>query len=263
MQEELPELVRLCAIMRQLRGPQGCPWDREQTLQSLKPCLLEETYELLDAMDSDDISWHMEELGDVLLQVVFQCAIREESRDFDLNQVAAALSDKLIRRHPHVFGDAKAGASEKVLRNWEAIKREERKGKEKKSALDGVPPTLPALLKAQRTQEKASRSGFDWESAAGARDKLAEEMREVEEAVRAADPKRIREELGDLLFAVVNYSRFLGVDAESALQEANQKFSRRFKAVEEQAAQQGHSLAKLNLAEMDALWDMVKSKEPE
>jgi len=239
----------------------GLPWDREQTLQTLKPCLLEETYELLETMEGADPAPHLEELGDVLLQVVFQCAIREEEGLFGLNAVAAALTEKLIRRHPHVFGDTAADSSRAVLRNWEAIKSGERGKDPGKSALDGVPVTLPALLKAQRTQEKASRVGFDWEDASGATAKLAEELDEVREAAAAGDAQHIGEEVGDLLFSVVNYCRFLGVDAESALEAANKKFARRFRAVEARAAQLGKRLTEMDLAAMDALWDDVKTAE--
>ncbi|MDD2455127.1 MAG: nucleoside triphosphate pyrophosphohydrolase [Kiritimatiellae bacterium] len=259
---ELPEVARLYAVMKRLRGPGGCPWDREQTLQTLKPCLLEETYELLETMEGADPAPHLEELGDVLLQVVFQCAIREEEGLFGLNAVAAALTEKLIRRHPHVFGDTAADSSRAVLRNWEAIKSGERGKDPGKSALDGVPVTLPALLKAQRTQEKASRVGFDWEDASGATAKLAEELDEVREAAAGGDAQRVREEIGDLLFSVVNYCRFLGVDAESALESASKKFARRFRAVETRAAQLGKRLTEMDLAAMDALWDEVKAAEP-
>ncbi len=258
---DLPEVARLYEVMKRLRGPDGCPWDREQTMQTLKPCLLEETYELLDAMDGPDLALHLEELGDVLLQVVFQCVIREEEGLFGLNAVAAALTEKLIRRHPHVFGDTVADSAGAVLRNWEAIKSTERGKEPGRSALDGVPATLPALLKAQRVQEKAARVGFDWEDASGATEKLAEELGEVREAVAADDPRRVREEVGDLLFSVVNYCRFLGVDAESALEAANQKFARRFRSVELRAAQQSKRLTEMDLAGMDALWDEVKAAE--
>ncbi len=258
---DLPDVVRLYEVMKKLRGPEGCPWDREQTMQTLKPCLLEETYELLDAMDGSALAPHLEELGDVLLQVVFQCAIREEEGLFDLNAVAAALTQKLIRRHPHVFGDVVADSAGHVLRNWEAIKRTERGKEPGKSALDGVPATLPALLKAQRIQEKAAHVGFDWKEASGATEKLSEELAEVQEAVAADDRQHVREEVGDLLFSVVNYCRFLGVDAENAMDEANKKFARRFKAVELRAAQQGKSLTEMDLAGMDALWNEVKTDE--
>jgi len=247
-------------VMRRLRGPGGCPWDREQTLQTLKPCLLEETYELLDAMDRDDLSLHAEELGDVLLQVVFQCAIREEEGRFTFDEVAAALADKLARRHPHVFGDTSAETSGEVLRNWEVIKQTEKKKGADRSALDGVPPTLPALLKAQRIQEKASRVGFDWKDSTGAIEKVHEELREVAEAVAAGDDARVADEMGDVLFSLVNYCRFIRVDAEHALAGATQKFAARFREVERCVRAMGRNMKDCTLAELDAIWDEVKKR---
>ena len=257
MAEGLDGVGRLVEVMRRLRGPGGCPWDREQTILSLKPCLLEETYELLDAMDGDDLSLHVEELGDVLLQVVFQCAIREEEGRFSLDDVAAALADKLVRRHPHVFGDATAASSGEVLRNWEAIKQTEKK--KDRSALDGVPETLPALLKAQRVQAKASRVGFDWDDASGAIGKVHEELGELSEAVAGGDAVRITDEMGDLLFAVVNYCRFIHVDAEGALSGATRKFASRFREVERRVRESGKDMRDCTLAELDAIWDEVKT----
>lgn len=252
---------RLYEVMRRLRAPGGCPWDREQTMQTLKPCLLEETYELLEAMGGKDLALHVEELGDVLLQVVFQCAIREEEGAFTFNDVADALAEKLIRRHPHVFGDAVADSSGQVLRNWEAIKQTEKGKKPDRSAIDGVPATLPALLKAQRTQSKASRVGFDWEDATGATEKIEEELAELKEAVAAGDRQKVAGELGDLLFSVVNYCRFIDVDAESALEGSNKKFARRFREVERRMRERGRALKACTLAEMDAVWDEVKAEE--
>ncbi|MEI7901253.1 MAG: nucleoside triphosphate pyrophosphohydrolase [bacterium] len=263
MGAELRGVERLYEVMKRLRAPGGCPWDREQTLQTLKPCLLEETYELLEAMDGQDIALHVEELGDVLLQVVFQCAIREEEGKFTLDDVAEALTEKLIRRHPHVFGDAVVASSGQVLRNWEAIKQTEKGKRPDRSALDGVPVTLPALLKAQRTQFKAARVGFDWEDATGATEKIAEELAELSEAVAAGDRQKMTEEMGDLLFSVVNYCRFIDVDAESALEGTNKKFSRRFREVERRFREQGKTLKACTLAEMDAVWDAVKAEERE
>ena len=254
-------VVRLIDVMRRLRAPGGCPWDREQTLQTLKPCLLEETYELLEAMDSDDLALHVEELGDVLLQVVFQCAIREEEGLFSFDQVAASLADKLVHRHPHVFGDVSVTSSGEVLRNWEAIKQIEKGKKPDRSAIDGVPAVLPALLKAQRTQSKAARVGFDWKDATGATDKIEEELGELREAVTAGDKAKMSDEMGDLLFSVVNYCRFIDVDAESALEGTNKKFSRRFREVERRVREQGKTLKQCTLAEMDAIWDAVKAEE--
>ena len=258
---ELNGVRRLYEVMKRLRAPGGCPWDREQTLQTLKPCLLEETYELLEAMDGQDLALHVEELGDVLLQVVFQCAIREEEKLFTFDDVAEALAEKLVRRHPHVFGDAVVDSSGQVLRNWEAIKQTEKGKSPDRSAIDGVPVTLPALLKAQRTQAKAARVGFDWQDSSGATEKIEEELAEVREAVASGDHHKVSEEVGDLLFSVVNYCRHIDVDAESALEGANKKFSRRFREVERRIRAQGRSLKTCTLAEMDDVWDCVKREE--
>ena len=261
MATTLDGVGRLVEVMRHLRGPGGCPWDREQTFQTLKPCLLEETYELLEAMDGNDLALHVEELGDVLLQVVFQCAIREEEGLFSFNEVAATLADKLVRRHPHVFGDVSANSSGEVLRNWEAIKQTEKGKKPDRSAIDGVPATLPALLKAQRMQAKAARVGFDWEDASGATEKIAEELSELREAVAEGDKRKMTDEMGDLLFSVVNYCRFIDVDAESALEGTNKKFSRRFREVERRVRERGKTLKACTLAELDVIWDAIKADE--
>jgi len=260
MVEDLKGVRRLVEVMRRLRAPGGCPWDREQTLQTLKPCLLEETYELLDAMDKDDLALHAEELGDVLLQVVFQCAIREEEGRFTFDDVAASLADKLIRRHPHVFADAAMPSTGDVLRNWEAIKQGEKGEAARRSALDGVPAVLPALLKAQRVQAKASRVGFDWKESSGAMEKIHEELGELSEAVAGGDAARVTDEMGDVLFAMVNYCRFIHVDAESALAGATQKFAARFREVERCAQERGMEMRNCTLAELDALWDEAKVK---
>ena len=259
-------IERLHDIMVRLRDPEtGCPWDREQTLESLKPCVLEETYELLAAMDRpEDKANHIEELGDVLLQVMFQSVMAEQEGRFTFDDVANAISDKLVHRHPHVFGNVDAKDSATVLRNWEQIKQLEHKKESRHSALDGVPPALPALLKAQRTQEKAARVGFDWKDAAGPMEKIREETAELAEAIaarpskRPADSDRVKEELGDLLFSVCNLARHLGVDAESALEGTSAKFARRFRAVEAVAKAGGRNLKDMTLAEMDELWDMAK-----
>ena len=255
--------------MTRLRDPQtGCPWDREQTLESLKPCVLEETYELLSAMDKpEDKANHIEELGDVLLQVMFQSVMAEEEGRFTFDDVANGVSDKLVHRHPHVFGNVDAKDSATVLKNWERLKQLEHKKEARHSALDGVPAALPALLKAQRTQEKASRVGFDWKDAAGPMEKIAEELNELkaEVEVRASkkpiDSTRVKEELGDLLFAVCNLARHLGVDAESALELTNAKFSRRFRSVEAGAKEVGRDLKEMTLEEMDELWEKAKEGE--
>ena len=260
-------IERLHSIMVRLRDPEtGCPWDRVQTLSTLKPCVLEETYELLAAMDRpDDQSNYVEELGDVLLQVMFQCVMAEQEGRFSFDDVANAISDKLVRRHPHVFGDVDAKDPATVLRNWEQIKQQEHRKEARHSALDGVPSTLPALLKAQRSQEKAARVGFDWKDAKGPLAKIREEIAELEEAVAASSDtsldEHVKEELGDLLFSVANLARHLKADSESALEGSTAKFARRFRAVEAGAKAAGRDLKSMTLEEMDALWDKAKDAE--
>jgi len=257
-------MARVAAILARLRGPQGCPWDREQTIHSLKAPLLEEAYELLETMDGDDLSAHAEELGDVLLQVVFQARLREEQGRFTLDDVAHGLAEKLVRRHPHVFGDVQVADTAAVLRNWEAIKRTEKKAGPDgapRSALDGVPVALPALSRAQRVQSKASRSGFDWPDVAGVDAKLVEETAELQAARASGDAEAMRHEVGDLLFSVVNLCRFLKLDAEEALQAANDRFSRRFRAVEGRVAATGRAMRDCPMHELDAHWDAVKRAE--
>lgn len=254
--------------MVRLRDPEaGCPWDRVQTLSTLKPCVLEEAYELLAAMDRpEDTANYVEELGDVLLQVMFQCVMAEQEGRFTFDDVANAIADKLVRRHPHVFGDVVAKDPATVLKNWEQIKQQEHRKEARHSALDGVPPTLPALLKAQRSQEKAARVGFDWKDAKGPLAKIREELAELEEAVAASDDTaldpHVKEELGDLLFSVTNLARHLKADSESALEGATAKFARRFRAVEAGAKETGRDLKGMSLAEMEALWDAAKGKAP-
>ncbi|MGN0846646.1 MAG: nucleoside triphosphate pyrophosphohydrolase [Kiritimatiellia bacterium] len=258
-------IERLHEIVTRLRNPEtGCPWDRVQTLETLKPCVLEETYELLAAMGRpEDQANHVEELGDVLLQVMFQCVMAEQEGRFTFDDVANAISDKLVRRHPHVFGDVDAKDTAAVMRNWELIKQQEHRKEARHSALDGVPATLPALLKAQRSQEKAARVGFDWKDAKGPLAKIREELAELEEAVAASGNTsldgHVKEELGDLLFSVTNLARHLKADAESALEGATTKFARRFRAVEAGAKAEGRDLRSMTLAEMDALWEAAKT----
>ena len=262
-------IERLHEIMTRLRDPErGCPWDREQTLESLKPCVLEETHELLAAMDRpDDKANYVEELGDVLLQVMFQSVMAEQEGRFTFDDVANAISDKLVHRHPPVFGSVDAKDSATVLRNWEQIKQMEHRKESRHSALDGVPAALPGLLKAQRTQEKAARVGFDWKDAKGPMDKIEEELGELKaeiasrKSAKPADSVRVKEELGDLVFAVCNLARHLGVDAESAVELTTSRFSRRFRAVEQGAKESGRALRDMTLGEMDALWEEAKRKE--
>ena len=253
-------MAKLRWVLKALRAPDGCPWDREQTLASIQPCLQEECYELLSAMVGEDLANHREELGDVLLQVLFQCDIREEQGAFTFDEVVSELTDKLIRRHPHVFGEVDAKDTETVLRNWERIKQGEHKAP-KASALDGVPEALPALLKAQRTQHKAAKVGFDWQDAEGPEAKIVEELAELKAAVAAGKPEAVADEYGDVLFSMVNLARHIGVDAESALRAATAKFAKRFRAVEARVKAAGKDMKAMSLTELDAMWDAVKADQ--
>ena len=255
------EFERLVAIMARLRGPDGCPWDREQTASGLRRQLLEECYELVDAVDSQIPGHLCEELGDLLLHIVFQARLGEERGEFAIGDVLRAINEKLIRRHPHVFGDEIATHADRVVEKWEEIKAGERaaKGETHESVLDGIPPGLAALLLAEAVQRRASRVGFDWPDGSGALGKVREELDELVESVESReDPE---EELGDLLFAVVNYARFLGVSPEVALRRAVMKFAARFRRVEAVANSDGRPLERLTLGEMDALWDAAKREE--
>lgn len=263
--EELRPLARLIEIMRLLRSAEGCPWDREQDLQSLKPCLLEECHELIEAIDSGDVDHHREELGDVLLQVVFQAQIRDESGAFDIHDVAETLCDKLIRRHPHVFGDSRAHNSEDVIRQWESIKRTEdgRQNHDGKmhSVLDGLPRSLPALHKAHLAQKKAARVGFDWNDVAPVIEKVEEELGEIRSAIKRGDAGDIREEIGDLLFSVVNLCRFFNENAEMILHRTVEKFARRFRFIETEVHKRGDNITSYSLEELDLLWEQAKKAE--
>ena len=259
----LPErpIDRLLEIMRRLRAEGGCPWDREQNLQSLKQYLVEESYEVLDAIDSNDRGMLAEELGDLLLQVVFQAQICSEEGSFTFDDVARSISEKLIRRHPHVFGEVKVSDSSDVIRNWEAIKQTEKQSGSPRSVVDGVPRHLPALHKAQQVQKRAARVGFDWETAHQVVDKIDEEIREVKAAMASGCSDDVREEIGDLLFAVVNLSRFLGHNAEEALNETIAKFTRRFQEIEKRLHEQGRKVTDCKLPELDRIWNDVKRHE--
>jgi MazG family protein len=246
---------RLKQIVERLRSPDGCPWDREQTHASLKPHIIEECYELIEAIDDQDDEGMQEELGDVLLQVVLHAQMASEEGRFDFDSVAEVISEKLIRRHPHVFGDTKLATSDAVLKQWDAIKRGEKTDRE--SALDGVPRGLPGLAKAQKMQSKAARAGFDWPDAVGPLEKVKEEIREIEQA---GTGEKLAEELGDLLFSVVNFARKSKLDAEELLQAANRKFSDRFRKMEALAASRGLNFSSLTLSEMDQLWNEVKAE---
>ncbi len=254
---------RLLEVMRILRSPGGCPWDRQQTLATLKPYLLEECHEEMEAVESGDPVRIREELGDVLLQVVFQSQICAEAGWFNFEDVAATIADKLLRRHPHVFGDVTVSGPEEVLRNWEAIKRAE-KGEEAagtSSRMEGVPRTLPALRRADQIQQRAARVGFDWPDRTGILQKLDEELRELREAADTGETGRFTEELGDVLFTLVNLARAWQVDAEDALRAATDKFIRRFRAMEQRAAAAGMDLAQMSPEQLDAEWNAAKAAE--
>ncbi len=265
------ELEKLERLMEHLRSEDGCPWDRQQTHTSLRSCLIEEAYEVLEAIEKGSAAALREELGDLLLQVVFHAQIARENGEFSLADVIAGINEKIIRRHPHVFGGAKVDGVEGVLKNWEQIKAEE-KEKAPASALDGVPEHFPALLRAGKIQEKASRLGFDWPDMKGPLAKISEESKEFHRAWNAwrkarseeeKEEKRqeMEEEFGDILFALVNLSRFLGIEPETALHRVTGKFYRRFRAMEAAAARQGLDIRKMTLAEMDRLWDTEKTAE--
>jgi MazG family protein len=250
-------ITRLRYVVHRLRAPGGCPWDQEQTHDTLIPHVLEEAYEVVDAIRRGDPAQICDELGDLLLQPVLHAEIAAETGSFDLDAVATGLTEKLIRRHPHVFGQASADTSAAVLTQWDAIKRQE-KGTQKEGHLHGVGQGLPALMRAQKLQKKAARVGFDWPDIAPVYDKIREETSELEEAVKAGHTAAIEEELGDLLFSVVNLARKLGVESEAALAAANEKFVRRFHAVEDALTHQGKELGQATLEEMDAAWDQIK-----
>lgn len=252
------EFSRLLEIMRRLRALDGCPWDREQTHRSLRPYLMEETYEVLDSIDREAYGELKKELGDLMLHIVFHCQMASEQGLFDAAGVLEAINDKLIRRHPHVFGDATVDGPRHVERQWEKIKLNE---PHRPRLLEGVPKNQPALNRAFRVQEKAAGVGFDWTDVAPIWLKIREELGELETEVAAGNRSGIEEEIGDLLFSVVNLSRKLGVSPEDALRGTVEKFTRRFGSIESRLAENGRSLHDSNLEEMDALWDQVKKEE--
>jgi len=253
--------TNLMAIMLRLRGENGCPWDRGQTHESIKPYLVEETYEVLEAIDEQDLAKLKEELGDLMLQIVFHAQMAEEAGAFSMRDVLAAINEKLVRRHPHVFGELKAETAQEVLFNWEQIKQTERRQvNDRASVLDGVPRELPALLRAHRLQEKASRVGFDWTEAREVLRKVEEELTELQAAMDGQAADRVEAELGDLLFALVNLSRFLAVNPEEALRKTIARFIARFRYIEEELSRRGRSLRQATLGEMDALWAEAKAQ---
>jgi len=255
-------LDRLLEVVQKLRSPQGCPWDREQTHESLKPFLVEETYEALEAIDNKDMPGLCGEMGDVLLQVVLHAQLATEQKLFNFEDVVNGITDKMIRRHPHVFSDVTADTVDAVLNNWEQIKREEKSGAQQiVSVLDNVPKTLPSLSRADKLQRRAARLGFDWDNVAGAWDKVHEEIAELKEATASPeDQLKIQEELGDLIFSVVNVARKLNMDAEEAHRGAINKFRKRFRYIEDTVNKNGQNLHDMTLAEMDKLWEEAKGQ---
>lgn len=251
----------LVQIMARLRGENGCPWDREQTHASIKPYLLEETYEVLESIDENDPAKLEEELGDLALQVVFHAQMADEAGLFTIADVLRGINEKLRRRHPHIFGDVKADTAQEVLFNWEQIKKLEReKAQGHASLLDGVPRELPALLRAHRLQEKASRVGFDWNETRQVFQKVEEELAELRAAMESKQPDRMEAELGDLLFSLVNLGRFIAVNPEDALRKTIARFIARFQYIEEELARRGKAPGQVTLEEMDALWAEAKAK---
>lgn len=246
----------LVQTMKTLLSPEGCPWDREQTHDSLTRYLIEETYEVIEAIGEGEMDKLQEELGDLLLQVVFHAALAERDGHFNLDDVADTVNQKMISRHPHVFGKMEINTSDEVMQNWEGFKREEGK----KSILEGVPRILPALLRAYKLQEKAQRVGFDWPQISGALEKLQEEIEEYAIASQNHDPDQIEDEMGDILFAAVNIARMSGVEPEQALQRSNDKFTRRFQHIEKRLREEGSVLEEAGLERMDALWDDAKGQ---
>jgi len=253
IEENLDSFAALVEIIAKLRSPEGCPWDRAQTHASIKGNLIEEAYEVLEAIDEQDMGMLCEELGDLLMQIVLHSQMASEAEDFEISDVVRKINEKLIRRHPHVFGDAKAEDAKQVITNWEALKREEGKGSE--SILDGVPKDMPSLAYSQAIQRRAARVGFDWKDVDGVIEKLAEEVAELKAATE--HQQRVRE-FGDLLFTLANVARKLDIDLEGALRRANERFYRRFSYMEQVCKKKGIALESLPLEEQDALWDEAK-----
>lgn len=265
LSDKLPRVSRktfedLVALMKRLRGPDGCPWDREQSYSDLKPFVIEEAYEVVEAIERDDRESLKEEIGDLLLEAVFLAEIARAEGSFEINDSITAVHDKLVRRHPHVFSNVVADSADAVVTNWERLKKAELDQKDK-SVLSGVPRSMPALLKAMRLTEKAARVGFDWRNTEDVFEKLTEEIGELKEAIAKGAEKEVEHELGDLLFTIANIARRLKVQPEDALQSSNRKFTRRFEAIESELRSQGRNFDDASLEEMDAIWNRVKEKE--
>jgi len=253
-QEKLDAIARLLDIMDDLRT--GCPWDRKQTFDTLRHLTIEEVYELADAILEKDPEEIKKELGDLLLHIVFYAKIGSETGDFDIADVAHAISDKLVYRHPHIYGDVKVRDEKEVKENWEKLKLKEGK----KSVLEGVPKSLPAMVKAMRIQEKAKGVGFDWDHAGQVWDKVFEELEEFQTEVKKGNKEKMEDEFGDVLFALINYARFLDINPETALEKTNKKFMKRFQYLEQKAKEEGKSIQHMSLAEMEAYWQAAKNK---
>ena len=261
---------RLVEIMATLRGPNGCPWDKQQDFSSLKPMLVEEVYEVLEAVENGDFDGISEELGDLLLHIVFNAHLGKEAGRFDINTVIDKISDKLLRRHPHVFGSESASTAEEVIKNWETIKAQEKAQKlksrtpEQRSLLEGIPSKLPAIHEAHQISSRAARVGFDWPDVDGIFDKLQEEVGELKAVIATGGDgdrrERLEDEIGDMLFVIVNIARYLKIDSESALKRANRKFKSRFQYMEAELAKQGKTLEQTPLDEMEVLWQKAKSE---
>jgi tetrapyrrole methylase family protein/MazG family protein len=248
----------LIKIMEMLRGEKGCPWDKEQTRASLKPYIIEEAYELIESIEDDDPDRIHEELGDLLFQIVFQCQLAKENREFTIDDVIEKISKKMIERHPHVFGNADYKTAGEVIVHWEEQKKLE--GKLRESILEGIPDSMPSLLRANRLQSRAAQVGFDWEKVEDVLAKLDEELKEFKDAIKTDRREKIEEELGDILFVLVNISRFVNVNAEDALRKTIRKFIFRFRYIETCAAHQDKKLSDMSIDEMDSLWDEAKEK---
>lgn len=267
MDRKKADIEKLVQLVERLRGENGCPWDREQTRETLKPMLIEEAYEVLDALDSEDPAELKDELGDLLFQVIFHSQIAYEKNEFDLADVIDRSHSKMVRRHPHIFGNADLKTADDVLKNWEDIKAAEKgiesasKPHSERSLLDGIPSKLPALHRAHQMTAKAARVGFDWPHLREIMSKMQEEASELLQAQSANDPEKVADEVGDLLFVAANVARFLGVDPETALARSNSKFENRFRYLESEIKKQGRELRDASLEEMDALWEEAKRKE--
>jgi len=253
------DLHNLLDIMEKLRSEQGCPWDRVQTRESLKPYIIEEAYELIEAIEENDPDKIKEELGDLLFQIVFQCQLASENREFSMADVIQGVGSKMVARHPHVFGNAECETPDAVLRQWEVLKK--REGKRRESILDGVPRALSSLLRAHRLQKRVAQIGFDWENVEDVLKKVDEEILELKEAMKSGNKEAIEDELGDVLFMLVNLSRFIGVNPEDAHRRTISKFIHRFRYIEMKAAEQGRQISDMSLAEMDRLWEEAKDEE--